>query len=64
MYSMVTTENKTALHISVAKVAKRVILKSYLRKKFATMCGNRQYTRTHNAHPQQCPLLLRVWGNF
>ena len=42
MYSMVTTESKTALHISVAKVAKRVILKSYLRKRFATMCGYRQ----------------------
>ena len=42
MHSMATTDSKTILHILVAKVAKRVTLKSYLRKKFATMCGNRQ----------------------
>lgn len=42
MYSMVTTDSRTVLPILVAKVAKRVILKSYLRKKFATICGDRQ----------------------
>lgn len=41
-YSMVTTDSRTVPHILVAKVAKRVILKSYLGKKFATMCGDRQ----------------------
>lgn len=62
MCSMVTTDSRTVLHILDAKVAKRVILKSYLRKKFATMCGE----TAHSDHFSVCKyqvIMVYTWNN-